>query len=103
MLEWCWKKEEHMWDVLIFEKFITQNILIFFYYVGVLFIPIMLWIFKAYFVDKVTFLQNSQKNLQKVLLFFILFLCMQLCLRIVFEFMIGYFDMHDYLYAISQK
>ncbi|BCD67237.1 hypothetical protein NitYY0918_C0108 [Nitratiruptor sp. YY09-18] len=28
------------------------------------------------------------------------FLCAELCWRMVFEAMIGYFDMHDFLYEI---
>jgi len=92
-----------MWEVLTFEKFITQDVLIFMYYLGVLFIPFMLFVFQEYVLNRIKPLQKSEKKLQKFLLFLMLFFCMELCLRMFFEFMIGYFDMHDYLYAISQQ
>lgn len=45
----------------------------------------------------------SLKNKRKVWFVFItLFICMQLCWRMMFEAMIAYFDMHNYLYEINQ-
>ena len=92
-----------VWDILTFNRFVTQDILIFFYYMGVFTIPITLFILREYVSKKVKWLKDSDRNLKTLMLFFILFFCMELCLRMFFEFMIGYFDMHDYLYAISQK
>jgi len=92
-----------MWEILTFERFVTQDILIFFYYTGVLALPLTLFAFRKYFEDRVSYLQKKENKLKTILLFFLFFLSMELALRMVFEFMIAYFDIHDYLYAISQK
>jgi hypothetical protein len=46
---------------------------------------------------------NAAQKTVTVLSFIVLFLCMELCWRMMFEAMIGYFDMHDYLYEISKQ
>ncbi|WP_434658401.1 DUF4282 domain-containing protein [Sulfurimonas sp. NW9] len=56
---------------------------------------------KIFFFEREGFRQTKQTC--AYLFFGVIFLCMELCLRILFEGMIGYFDMHDYLYKISQK
>jgi hypothetical protein len=87
-------------EFLTFEKFITQDILIFFYYMGVLFLPLLLW----YYRKKVTFVYKHYESDNKALyitIAFILFLFMQMMWRMVFEAMIGYFDMHNYLHDIA--
>jgi len=91
-----------MWDILTFNNFVTQDILMFFYYIGVMALPILLFIFRTYFKEKVAWLDTKDNKLKSLLLFFVLLFCMELCLRMFFEFLIGYFDMHDYLYTISQ-
>jgi len=88
-----------MWDILNFNSFITQDVLIFFYYIGAVIIPVALYYFREYFIKKFSFLQI----LNGATKFIILFICMELCWRMMFEAMIGYFDMHDYLYEISKK
>ncbi|ADN08555.1 DUF4282 domain-containing protein [Sulfurimonas autotrophica] len=105
-----------MWDFLTFNSFITQDVLLFFYYIGALVIPITLYYFRDYLMknfslfktvnDKVKdFYISLSATEQKVfwITFITLFLCMELCWRMIFEAMIGYFDMHDYLYEISKK
>lgn len=94
-----------MWDILSFNTFVTQDVLIFFYYIGAVGIPIVVYSYKDYFIkliSKHTFFSSNEK---KVFWFvsISLFLCMELCWRMVFEAMIGYFDMHDYLHVIAQK
>ena len=44
---------------------------------------------------------DTKKRVLLLLFFLSLFFCMELCLRMVFEAMIGYFDMHNYLYEIA--
>ena len=105
-----------MYDDLVFNKFIAQDILIVFYYFGVIVMPILLWYARSYFIKKVLLIKEienfvgsyyaklSSSDKRKVWLTFIaLFICMQLCWRMIFEMMIGYFDMHDYLYEISKS
>jgi len=103
-------------DILRFNTFIAQDILVFFYYFMAVFVPILLWIVRPYILKKIFFLNvlegsvkdyyrtlNAKQKLLVFITFIFLFLCAELCLRMMFEAMIGYFDMHNYLYEISQK
>jgi membrane-anchored glycerophosphoryl diester phosphodiesterase (GDPDase) len=97
-----------MRDILSFNSFITQDVLIFFYYVGALVIPFVLYYFRDYLIKKLRvkdFYISLSVTEQKVfwVSFITLFICAELCWRMIFEAMIGYFDMHDYLYEISKK
>ena len=87
-----------MQDFLTFEKFITQDILIVSYYLGVLFLPIVFWIYRK----KVTFIISKTK-LSTLLYLFIAILFGELIWRMMFEAMIGYFDMHNYLQILVQQ
>lgn len=96
-----------MWDFLTFNTFITQNVLIVFYYLGAIGVPAFMLIFRKTLFSKFVFLKKIElyfKDKTKTLLVLImLFLCMELFWRMMFEMMIGYFDMHDYLYMLSQE
>jgi hypothetical protein len=105
-----------MWDILSFNHFVTQDVLIFFYYIGAIVIPIVLLFFRSYLIENVSYIKkintkiknffsslNAAQKTVTVLSFIVLFLCMELCWRMMFEAMIGYFDMHDYLYEISKQ
>ena len=93
-----------MWDFLTFNSFITQNILILFYYLGAVVFPIILWLKKDPVLSKLSFIKISDENKTTIYLtILVLFLLMEIFWRMMFEVMIGYFDMHDYLYQISQQ
>ena len=105
-----------MWDILSFNHFVTQDVLIFFYYIGAIIIPIVLLFFRSYLIQNISYINkintkiknfflslNAAKKIVTVISFVLLFLCMELCWRMIFEAMIGYFDMHDYLYMISRS
>ena len=105
-----------MEDFLSFNRFITQDVLIVFYYLGALLMPILLYLFRGYLLEHVSFFKTVSDRLrtfygkfglkEKILfwlVFLTLFLCMELCWRMIFEAMIGYFDMHDYLYQIMRQ
>ncbi len=101
-----------MQDILSFNTFIAQNILIFFYYIGAIFIPILIWYMRNYFINKFSFIKsitqlyNSLSKKDKfiaIITVIMIFLFMQLFWRMMFEAMIGYFDMHNYLYKISHE
>ncbi len=93
-----------MWDFLTFNSFITQNILILFYYLGAVVFPVILWLKKDPILSKISFIKISDKNKTTIYLtLLVLLLLMELCWRMMFEVMIGYFDMHNYLYQISQQ
>ena len=105
-----------MWNFLTFQTFITQDVLIIIYYIGAILIPVILWYFKDYLRKRFTLFSRidtasrqlfstlSTRNRILVLLgFFTLFLCMELCWRMMFEMMIGYFNMHNFLQSIASR
>ncbi len=51
--------------------------------------------------DFLTFNTFVTKNILIIMIFFLF--CIEIFLRMFFEMLIGYFDMHDYLYKILQK
>ena len=87
-----------MVDFLTFERFITQDILIVIYYFGVLFLPLLLWSYRETTIKIV-----SKMKINNLFLVFIGIILMELMWRMMFEAMIAYFDMHNYLQAISQN
>jgi hypothetical protein len=105
-----------MRDILAFNHFITQDILIVFYYVGAVLMPLLMWLGRGWIVRNIAFAKRWDESLKKgygslskggkitvILAVAGLFLCMELCWRMIFEVMIGYFDMHDYLYEIYKQ
>ncbi len=105
-----------MQDILTFNTFITQDVLVFFYYIGAVLMPVVLYLFKDYLIAHLSFVKKINDKLHRFyasfssngkivfwLMFLTMFLCMELCWRMMFEAMIGYFDMHNYLYQIAQK
>jgi len=105
-----------MIDFLTFETFIAQDVLIVMYYIFALVMPMVLWSMRFYILKKVSFLAdantrakdlfsalNWKTKLAVILFFVMLFFCMELFLRMIFEMMIGYFDMHNYLQSIAAK
>ena len=104
-----------MYEYLTFNKFIAQDVLIVSYYFGAIFMPILLWYSRSYVIKKVLLVEeienfvgshytklSSQEKRKIWFTFIVLFICTQLCWRMMFEMMIGYFDMHDYLYEMSK-
>jgi hypothetical protein len=101
-------------EYLTFHKFIAQDVLVLFYYFFALALPFLIWSVRRGVIQKVLFLQNIEESVlayysklslkEKVKIwvaFIALFFCAQLCLRMVFEAMIGYFNMQNYLYDIA--
>ena len=98
-------------DFLLFKRFLSIPVLIAFYYIGALLIPLLSWLLLQWLLKKSQVLNNT-KNLaklwfntvfslrQKVLLFtgFIFgFLLMELFWRMLFEFLIAYLQMREAL------
>ena len=103
-----------MKDILTFNTFITQDVLVFFYYIGAVLMPVVLYFFKDYLIEHVSFLKtindklhtfygsfSSKRKIVFWMMFITIFLCMELCWRMMFEAMIGYFDMHNDLRQIA--
>ena len=102
-----------MLEFLNFNTFISQDVLIFWYYIGALFIPLLLWSARQYLIKHISYLKeintamheyyrslDLQQRLFLWATFIIIFICVEIFWRMMFEMMIGYFDMHDYLYQI---
>ena len=105
-----------MWHFLTFDYFITPLILLIVYYIGAIVIPILLWKSRHYLLEKYALLRSlndfiksfftslSNKNQWYVrITYIVLFLMMELMWRMMFEAMIGYFNMHNYLQHISSQ
>lgn len=105
-----------MWDLLTFDRFITPDVLRIAYYLGAVAMPLALWAFRSYLLRRIgplaeldsqrqqLFASLSQRN--KILVvtsMILLFLFMELAWRMMFEAMIGYFQMHDYLQILSSS
>lgn len=103
-----------MWDFLTFKTFVTPDILILFYYFGAVVIPVVIWNIRGYLVRKISIFQRAQNISQTlfntlhakektmvVVLSLIIFLGMEMVWRMMFETMIGYFNMHEYLQILS--
>ena len=98
-------------DFLTFKTFISTEVLIIFYYIGALILPIGLWILLTWLVRKYRFLDTAyesgkemiwksltKKQQTKLVSFFITaFLFMELFWRMLFEFLIAYMQMRDAL------
>ena len=104
-----------MWDFLTFERFIAQDVLILFYYAGAVGMPLFLWYLRRRLVQALPWCRNAGAELRRLydtletgrkvmtlLFFLVLFLSMELVWRMMFETMIGYFQMHDALMELTE-
>ena len=102
-----------MIDYLTFHRFIARDLLLVFYYLGAVGVPLAMIVFKGWCRRTLSICDIFFNILEKVHrqttwrrrviawgAFSLLFLLMELCWRMMFEVMIGYFDMHDTLYEI---
>ncbi len=75
--------------------------------------PVVLFFLKDYLIENISLVKtvndklyafystfSARKKIVFWMTFITIFLCMELCWRMIFEMMIGYFDMHNYLYQI---
>jgi len=98
-------------DFLTFKSFISTEVLIIFYYLGALILPIAIWLLLTWLIRKYKLLNTayengkeiiwkslSRKQQTKLVIFFaISFLFMELFWRMFFEFLIAYMQMRDAL------
>jgi len=102
-----------MQDFLTFQTFITPTLLIIFYYVGAMIIPVLcwylsLWLKNVYFPESSELIKDAikasiplKKRIIVTILFLLSFLFMEIFWRVMFEFFIAYFDMHDALMKLN--
>ena len=98
-------------DFLTFKSFISTEVLIMFYYIGALILPIGIWRLLTWLVGKYKFLNATYENGKEVIwhslnkkqqtkfvAFFVSsFLFMELFWRMLFEFLIAYMQIRDAL------
>ena len=101
-------------DFLTFKTFISIDVLIIFYYLGAIFLPICLWFLFTWLIQRFKLLNTSYTNAKEFLwkhlskkqqalflLFFIIaFFFMELFWRMLFEFLIAYMQIRDALTQI---
>lgn len=103
-----------MWDFLTFKTLITRDVLILAYYTGAVVMPLVLWASRHYLIrwlsvarsadalrQKLFSSLSSRNQLLVVAALVAMFLMMELAWRMMFETMIAYFQMHDYLQLIA--
>ena len=102
-------------EFLAFKSFISTEVLIIFYYLGALILPIGVWLLLTWLIQKYRLLNTayesgreiiwkslSRKQQAKIVVFFVTsFLFMELFWRMFFEFLIAYMQMRDALLQIQ--
>lgn len=98
-------------DFITFKSFISTEVLIIFYYIGALILPVGLWILLTWLIGKYKYLNtayengkaivwkslNKQQQTKLVAFFITSFLFMELFWRMLFEFLIAYMQIRDAL------
>ena len=98
-------------DFLTFKSFISTEVLIAFYYIGALILPIAIWFLSTWLIAKYQFINTTYENGKeliwktlttkqktKLITFFVFsFLFMELFWRMMFEFLIAYMQIRDAL------
>ena len=84
-----------MVNFLTFKTFITPFFLMLFYYIGAVLVPFVIYYKRGFIIKKIAI-----NNHAKAFLIFIFFM-LEIMWRIMFEFMIGYFQIHNALMQAS--
>ena len=98
-------------DFITFKSFISTEVLIIFYYIGALILPVGLWTLLTWLIRKYKYLNtayengkaivwkslNKQQQTKLVAFFITSFLFMELFWRMLFEFLIAYMQIRDAL------
>ena len=102
-------------DFLTFKSFISTEVLIIFYYLGALILPMGIWLLLIWLIRKfklfrtayengmeITWKVLNRKQKAKLAVFFVIsFLFMELFWRMLFEFLIAYMQMRDALLQLQ--
>jgi hypothetical protein len=98
-------------DFITFKSFISTEVLIVFYYIGAIILPVGTWYFVTWLIRKYVFFNIAYeegkerfwkaltpKQKSKIIIFFITsFFFMELFWRMLFEFLIAYMQIRDAL------
>ena len=102
-----------MMEFLTFKVFISTDVLIVFYYIGAVIVPVGVWLLVNWFIRKYSFFDDALRKArstvgasinkkQKAILaivFVLSFLFMEIVWRMMFEFLIAYMQIRDALVA----
>ena len=98
-------------DFLTFKSFISTEVLIIFYYIGAVILPVGAWFLATWLLRRYSFAEatykkgketiwkslNIKQQTMLVIFFISFFLFMELFWRMLFEFLIAYMQMRDAL------
>jgi len=103
-----------LYDLLTFHTFITPSLLLICYYMGAVVVPFLLVYYYRLLRQKYTTIQEAERSfydwfLQRslksrvgsILLLVMMIVMAEIGWRMMFEMMIGYFQMHDALQQIA--
>jgi len=104
-------------DFLNFKFFISPYVLIAFYYIGAIAVPVGSWFFASWIIRKYSIasdiyesgketFKNITRTKDRMLLyalFILFFICMEIMWRMMFEFLIAYLQMRDALMALMSQ
>lgn len=90
-------------EFLSFESFISVPVLITFYYLGALMIPALLWIKRSWVIKLTDILVQYFPIVTSRLIlgFMVLLIGFEILWRMMFEMLIGYFQMREYLQHLA--
>ena len=102
-----------MMEFLTFKVFISTDVLIVFYYIGAVIVPVGVWFLVNWFMRKYSFFDDVLKKARStvgasinkkqkailVIVFVLSFLFMEIIWRMMFEFLIAYMQIRDALVA----
>ncbi len=101
-----------MQDFLEFKRFITPDVLIACYSCGAVLMPLLLWLTRGWLLRRLGLLETRKRLIERLgrrnrllltLAMIAVFLAMELAWRMMFETMIAYFQMRDYLQMLSTQ
>ena len=85
-----------MIDFLTFKTFITPTVLIFFYYIGAILVPMFIYRRQKFILNRLSIEKINLKISTKLILISF-FIMLETVWRMMFEVMIGYFQIHNAL------
>jgi hypothetical protein len=99
-----------LWNFFRFEIFMAQDVLIALYFIGAVICPFVLWALRGALYRKFAFFKETENKVRThryagyvYALFFIAFVFAEIVWRMMFEAMVAYFQMHDYLKTIAEN
>lgn len=98
-------------DFLTFKTLISEYVLIFFYYLGALILPIVAWTLSLFLVRRFTVVRQVYRTgmglfshmvpvrfrITMLLMFLLALVCMELVWRLMFEYLIAFMQIRDAL------